>query len=96
MKLESLDELDEYQNFFCRSCGKQLHSVDEIAQRICHACKQSSKETTEVETFFCWACGKQLAQMSEVAQGLCHSCKASIIRKIRSPVKKSNPSSEQK
>lgn len=95
MKLESLDELDENQNFFCRYCGKQLHSVDEISWRICIACKQSSKEPENEKVFFCWACGKQLTEMSEVAQGLCHSCKASIIRKIRSPVKKSNPSSEQ-
>jgi DNA-directed RNA polymerase subunit RPC12/RpoP len=85
MKLESLDELEQNQRFFCWSCGKQLGAVDEISQRICFQCKQSLKESKDNDLFFCWACGKQLSQMSEVAQGVCHPCKASIIRKIRSP-----------
>lgn len=88
MKLESLDEEEDSQQFFCWSCGKQLEVVDEISQRICFQCKQTMKELKEEDTFFCWACGKPLLQMSEVAQGLCHSCKASIIRKIQTPLKR--------
>jgi hypothetical protein len=84
MKLESWDELEEEEQFFCWSCGKQLTAIDEISQRICHECKRSAKKHANDQTFFCWACGKQLMEMGEVAQGLCHGCKASIIRKIRS------------
>jgi predicted RNA-binding Zn-ribbon protein involved in translation (DUF1610 family) len=91
MKLESLDEMEENEQFFCWSCGKQLQAVDEVSQRICFQCKQTIKELKEDEFFFCWACGKQLLHMSEVAQGVCHSCKASIIRKIQKPLKKPNP-----
>lgn len=85
MKLESWDELEDEERFFCWSCGKQLITIDEISQRICHTCKESSQNLKEEKTFFCWACGTQLSQMSEIAQGLCHSCKASIIRKIQKP-----------
>lgn len=81
MKLEIYQ--DEEETYFCWACGKQLYSVDEIAQRICKECKTAMKEKTDEGTFFCWACGKKLLEMSEVAQGVCHSCKASIIRKIR-------------
>jgi DNA-directed RNA polymerase subunit RPC12/RpoP len=91
MKLESWDELEEGEQIFCWSCGKQLFSIDEIAQRVCQECKVSMKKTSEDETFFCWACGKKLGEMSEVAQGLCHQCKADIIRKLRSPQKKTVP-----
>jgi predicted RNA-binding Zn-ribbon protein involved in translation (DUF1610 family) len=83
MKLESWDELESDERFFCWSCGKQLQAIDEISQRICQDCKQKMQKLKEDKTFFCWACGTQLLQMSEVAQGLCHSCKASIIRKIQ-------------
>ena len=87
MKLEGWDDLDGEETFFCWACGKQLHSVDEIAQRICHECKTAMKEITDDGTFFCWACGKKLSEMSEVAQGVCHNCKAAINRKIRTPAK---------
>jgi predicted RNA-binding Zn-ribbon protein involved in translation (DUF1610 family) len=87
MKLESLDEMESEQRYYCWSCGKRLDSVDEISQRICFDCKQALSELKDDETFFCWACGKKLLQMSEIAQGVCHSCKASIIRKIQTPVK---------
>ena len=87
MKLESLDEMENEQRYYCWSCGKRLDSVDEISQRICFDCKQALSELKDDETFFCWACGKKLLQMSEIAQGVCHSCKASIIRKIQTPVK---------
>jgi DNA-directed RNA polymerase subunit RPC12/RpoP len=96
MKLEDLDELDGDEQFFCWSCGEQLENIDEISQRICHKCKQSTKALKEDKTFFCWACGKKLLEMGEVAQGLCHNCKASIIRKIHTPVKKTVPSAVQK
>ena len=89
MKLEGWDELDGDDPVFCWACGKQLATVDEIAQRICQECKVLMKKMTDDDTFFCWACGKRLLEMSEVAQGLCHTCKAYIIRKIRSPPKKS-------
>jgi DNA-directed RNA polymerase subunit RPC12/RpoP len=92
MKLESWDDLECNDQVFCWSCGKQLFSIDEIAQRICQGCKISSKKILEDETFFCWACGKKLGEMSEIAQGLCHHCKASIIRKIYTPAKKIVPS----
>jgi len=85
MKLEGLDELDDDEQFFCWSCGKQLGNIDEISQRICQDCKQSMKALKEDKTFFCWACGKKLLDMGEVAQGLCHTCKSSIIRKIQKP-----------
>jgi DNA-directed RNA polymerase subunit RPC12/RpoP len=87
MKLESWDELEENEQVFCSSCGKQLLTIDEIAQHLCQSCKASTNHTSEDQTFFCWACGKKLDEMSEVAQGLCHHCKADIIRKIRSPQK---------
>ena len=96
MKLEGWDELDDDEQFFCWSCGKQLGTLDEISQRICYECKRSMKKREEDETFFCWACGKKLLDMGEVAQGLCHTCKASIIRKIHTPVKKTIPSVVQK
>lgn len=92
MKLEGWDELDSDEQFFCWSCGKQLGTIDEVSQRICHECKQSMKASKEDKTFFCWACGKELLDMGEVAQGLCHNCKASIIRKIHIPKKKTVPS----
>jgi DNA-directed RNA polymerase subunit RPC12/RpoP len=88
MKLESLDEMEQNQKYFCWSCGKQLEAVDEIAQRVCFQCKQVMKDLKEDDLFFCWACGKQLLHMSEVAQGVCHGCKSSIIRKIHTPQKK--------
>ncbi len=88
MKLESWDELEDEDQFFCWACGKQLGNIDEISQRICYECKRSMIDLTEDRAFFCWACGRKLFEMGEVAQGLCHNCKASIIRKIRSPVKK--------
>jgi len=97
MKLEGWNELDDGDDqFFCWSCGKQLGTINEISQRICYKCKQLMTEQKEDKTFFCWACGRQLLQMREVAQGLCHNCKASIIRKIRTPVKKTVPSAVQK
>jgi DNA-directed RNA polymerase subunit RPC12/RpoP len=88
MKLEGLDEQDEEDSVFCWSCGKQLYTIDEIAQRICPECKVNMKKISDDTTFFCWACGKKLAEISEVAQGVCHQCKADIIRKIQSPQKK--------
>ena len=88
MRLEGLDEFDDEDHFFCFSCGKQLGTIDEIAQRICDECKRSMKKRKEDQTFFCWACGKELLGMGEVAQGLCHTCKACIIRKIHTPQKK--------
>jgi DNA-directed RNA polymerase subunit RPC12/RpoP len=91
MKLETWDELEEAEHIFCWSCGKQLFTIDEIAQRVCQECKIAMKKTAEDDTFFCWACGKKLGEMSEVAQGLCHHCKADIIRKLRSPQKKTIP-----
>jgi hypothetical protein len=87
MKLESWDELEGDDQVFCWSCGKQLFSIDEIAQKVCQVCKVSMKKTAEDDTFFCWACGGKLGEMSEVAQGVCHQCKADIIRKLR-PLKK--------
>jgi len=96
MKLEGWDVLDDDEQFFCWSCGKQLGTIDEISQRICYECKRSMKALKEDKTFFCWACGKELLNMGEVAQGLCHNCKASIIRKIHMPVKKTIPSAVQK
>jgi DNA-directed RNA polymerase subunit RPC12/RpoP len=88
MKLDEYDETDEETAVFCWSCGKQLASLDEIAQRVCQECKVLMKKMSEDDTFFCWACGKRLLEMSEVAQGMCHNCKADIIRKIRAPPKK--------
>ncbi len=87
MKLESWDELEEKEQTFCSSCGKQLTTIDEISAHLCHSCKNSMDRSSEEESFYCWACGKKLGEMSEVAQGLCHSCKADIIRKIRPPQK---------
>jgi protein-arginine kinase activator protein McsA len=91
MKLESWDDLENDDQVFCWSCGKQLFTIDEITQRICQVCKDSTKKTSEDEIFFCWACGKKLSEMGEVAQGLCYNCKAYIIRKIHSTTKKSSP-----
>jgi DNA-directed RNA polymerase subunit RPC12/RpoP len=88
MKLESWDELDEDDQVFCWSCGKQLFTIDEIAQRLCRTCQELKKKTGDDDVFFCWACGKKLMEMSEVAQGLCHQCKADIIRKLRTTPKK--------
>lgn len=89
MKLEGVDEKDD-NSVFCWSCGKQLFSIDEIAQRVCQQCRVSMKKTSEDNTFFCWVCGKKLEGMSEIAQGLCHPCKADIIRKLHSPTTKNN------
>lgn len=88
MNLEETDESETNDPFFCWSCGKQLFTIDEIAQQICHICKKDMNQTNEEKTFFCWACGEKLQEMSEVAQGLCNHCKASIIRKISTPQKK--------
>lgn len=85
MKLEGWDELNDDEEFFCRSCGKQLGTVDDFSQCICHECKRSIRKQKEEQTFFCWACEKELLYMGEVAQGLCYNCKASIIRKIQKP-----------
>jgi len=74
----------EEENFFCKRCGEQLTTIDEIVQGICNSCKSSMKEvTTQRGKFFCWTCGKQLIEMDEIAQGICNNCKASIIRKLR-------------
>jgi DNA-directed RNA polymerase subunit RPC12/RpoP len=88
MKLDELEDPESGNLSFCWSCGKQLFTIDEIAQRVCHECKHSMKQLSEDKSFFCWACGERLHDISEVAQGLCHSCKASIIRKIKTPSKK--------
>jgi predicted RNA-binding Zn-ribbon protein involved in translation (DUF1610 family) len=82
MKLEDTEDAENGDLSFCWSCGKQLFTIDEIAQRVCHKCKKEMKQTSEDKSFFCWACGEQLLEMSEVAQGVCNHCKASIIRKI--------------
>jgi len=44
--------------FFCRICGKQLNTVDEIELNICNACKIAKEKTTGSTDFYCWACGK--------------------------------------
>lgn len=69
--------------FFCAKCGKQLSTVDEIAQAICDECKSSVEEGTEEETFYCKICGKQLQTMDDVSKGICANCKAAIIRKLQ-------------
>ena len=56
--------------FFCRICGKQLNTVDEIELNICNACKIAKEKTTGSTDFYCWACGKELREKSEIAQGL--------------------------
>jgi predicted RNA-binding Zn-ribbon protein involved in translation (DUF1610 family) len=93
MKLET-DDADDQTSSYCGSCGKQLCSVDEITERICHECKET-RHLKEENVFFCWACGGRLEEMSEIAQGLCHNCKASIIRKInlssRKPASEASP-----
>jgi predicted RNA-binding Zn-ribbon protein involved in translation (DUF1610 family) len=65
---------------FCEKCGKQVTSIDEMAEGICESCKGTYRETSKYGDFKCWACEKQLITLSEIAQGICHSCKSSIIR----------------
>jgi hypothetical protein len=83
MKLETWDDLEEGNPVFCSACGKQVQTIDEISERICHICKNAKKIPSEENAFFCWACGRQLGPMSEIAQGICQSCRASIIRKLK-------------
>jgi len=83
-----LEEIEDTTLSFCWSCGKQLFTIDEMAQRVCHECKKTKKQSSQDKTFFCWACGERLLEMSEVAQGLCNHCKASIIRKLNTAEKK--------
>ena len=71
--------------FFCRICGKQLNTINEIELKICNDCKISKENIAGIEYFFCWACGRRLFEKGEVAQGVCHNCKASINRKIGIP-----------
>jgi len=71
--------------FFCKICGRQLTTVDEIEINICNQCKISKEKTTGSSEFYCWACGKALHTKSEIAQGVCNNCKASILRKIGIP-----------
>jgi hypothetical protein len=68
--------------FFCKLCGKQLNTVNEIELNICNECKIPKEKTKGSENFYCWTCGKDLREKSEIAQGICHNCKASINRKI--------------
>lgn len=70
---------------FCKKCGKQLHTIDEINEGICINCKDSlNKEiASDSEKFSCWACGDYLNSMGEVAQGVCHNCKISIMKKLK-------------
>ena len=72
----------EEETFFCKRCGKQLTTIDEIEQGLCTTCTTAIDEITEKDTFFCWTCGKTLHTMHEKAQGVCDNCKASIIRKL--------------
>ncbi|MEM0466591.1 MAG: hypothetical protein QXL17_02430 [Candidatus Thermoplasmatota archaeon] len=72
----------EDEKFFCRNCGKQLITIDEIANTLCDKCKKSISDLSKDESFFCYICGTKLETMSEIAQGMCPSCKASILRKI--------------
>ena len=92
MKLEENEDTEQEEVSFCGSCGKQLFTIDEITQRICHHCKNNKDQKDDEKTFFCWACGEKLVEMGEVAQGLCHNCKAYIIRKINTPSKKTDAS----
>jgi predicted amidophosphoribosyltransferase len=71
--------------FFCKICGKQLSTINEIGLKICDNCKNTKEKTANSEGFYCWACGKELHEKSEIAQGVCHNCKASINRKIGIP-----------
>ncbi len=94
MKLEEPKDTEEEDIVFCSSCGQQLFSIDEIAQRICHKCKKEKQQEGEEggsTSFFCWACGKPLKEMSEIAQGVCNHCKASIIRKLDTHENKTMP-----
>jgi DNA-directed RNA polymerase subunit RPC12/RpoP len=68
---------------FCRICGSQLYSIDEIQLTICNNCKKAKQQTTGNDDFFCWACGKKLTDISQIAQGVCHNCKASIQRSLK-------------
>ena len=68
--------------FFCRICGNQLQTLDEIDSKICSSCDHANETINDSVDFFCWACGKKLIAKSEIAQGVCHSCKASIYRKL--------------
>ena len=71
--------------FFCRICGKQLTTINDIDLKICNNCQNSKENIAESTDFFCWACGRKLFEKSEIAQGVCHNCKASINRKIGMP-----------
>jgi DNA-directed RNA polymerase subunit RPC12/RpoP len=82
MKLEETEETEDGEACFCDTCGQQLFTIDEIAQRICYHCKKEKGQQSDDTTFCCWACGEPLKEMSEVAQGVCNHCKASIIRKL--------------
>jgi len=77
--------MEEDEIFFCRLCGKQLNTIDEIGLKICNDCETANENVAESEYFFCWACGRRLFEKGEVAQGVCHNCKASINRKIGIP-----------
>ncbi len=83
MKLETWDECEDQNPFFCWSCGKQLIITDEIKERICADCKKSPRKKPTDNTFYCWACGKPLRSMDEVAQGICAACRSAILRKLR-------------
>ncbi len=79
MNMETIEE----EKFFCKNCGKQLITIDEISNTICHKCKKTIHKQAEGESFFCYICGMKLTTMSEIAQGMCPNCKASILRKIK-------------
>jgi len=89
MKLKETEDTEDGDPSFCGTCGQQLFTIDEIAQRVCHKCKKEMIQKGEDTTsFFCWACGEPLKEMGEVAQGVCNHCKASIIRKLDTHEKK--------
>jgi len=71
--------------FFCKICGKQLSTINEIGLKTCDNCKNTKEKMVKSKDFCCWACGKELYEKSEIAQGICHNCKASINRKIGIP-----------
>lgn len=52
MKLEETEDTGNSDLSFCWSCGKQLFTIDEIAQRVCHECKKTMKQYSEDKTFF--------------------------------------------
>ena len=69
--------------FFCRRCGKQLHTIDDILQGKCISCAKSTKYYLDEDSLFsCWSCGKTISSMDELAQGICNICKYHIIKKI--------------